>query len=105
MLEYSTYFELTTRLMAGVNRSGVIALDLFLCLYQDLWQTQISSNVRALNLFLSLKKDSWTAAMAQLLEHSAYFELISRLVTNANSLNVRALNLFLSLKKTHGQQQ
>jgi hypothetical protein len=50
--------------------------------------------------FISIsQKDSWTAAMAQMLKHSAYFELISRLMTSANSLNVRALNLFLYLKK------
>ncbi len=53
MLEYLTYFELTTRLMASVNRSGVIALDLFLSLYKT---------------YGKLKQ-------AQMSEHSIYFYL------------------------------
>ncbi len=87
--------------MDSSNGSNVRALNLFLYLKKDSWTAACLSTQ---SIFIS-QKDSWTATMAQMLEHSAYFELISRHMASANSSNVRALNLYLSHKKTHGQQQ
>jgi hypothetical protein len=93
MLKHSPYFELISRLMTSANSLNVIKLNLYLSLKKTHGQQQLLNCLSTQYISFS-QKDSWTAAMAQILEHSAYFELVTRHMDSSNSSNVKALSVF-----------